>query len=66
MPESAIPNTPSELTTAWLNQALRSTGTIKQASITSFTIDALGAPLHLKDADQTLRWHVNCRGGSAA
>jgi hypothetical protein len=42
MPESAIPNTPSELTTAWLNQALRSTGTIKRASITSFTVDALG------------------------
>ncbi len=38
----SIPNSPAELSVDWLNQALKSTGTIKQASVSSFAIEAMG------------------------
>ncbi len=45
MSELTIPNTPDELSVDWLNQALKSTGTIKQSSILSYTTEAIGAGL---------------------
>ena len=38
----SIPNTPDELSTDWLNQALKSTGTIKEANVVSFTTVPIG------------------------
>ncbi|MCP4754370.1 MAG: phosphotransferase [Proteobacteria bacterium] len=42
MSELTIPNTPDELNEIWLTQALKSTGTIKQANVASFTSELMG------------------------
>jgi aminoglycoside phosphotransferase (APT) family kinase protein len=42
MSELTIPNSPAELSVDWLNQALKSTGTIKQSNIVSYTAEPMG------------------------
>ena len=38
----SIPKGPQDLTPQWLTQALRESGTIQEASVLSFTVDAIG------------------------
>lgn len=43
MPQLPIPNTPGEITPEWLTEALRSTGTIDKANVTSVSAKTIAA-----------------------